>query len=51
MESRVFASLRPLLNIDETARRQLAGEAGGVTPGKEMAAFAVGAVLAPALNA
>lgn len=50
MESRVFASLRPLLDVDETALRQLAEETGGVTPGKDMAAFAVGAVLALALN-
>jgi hypothetical protein len=51
MEARVLASLRPLLDIDETALRRLAAETGGLTQRTELVAFGVGVLVAVVLNA
>ena len=51
MESRVLASLRPLLDVDEAALRRLAEQTGGVTHPREATAFGVGVLVAVALSA
>jgi hypothetical protein len=50
MESRVFTSLRPLVDLDEADLQRLAEETGGMTARSELAAFTFGGLLALLLN-
>jgi hypothetical protein len=51
MESRVLASLRPLLDVDEAELKRLAEQTGGMTQRREVTAFGVGVLVAVALSA
>ncbi|MFA5787698.1 MAG: hypothetical protein WDA71_12085, partial [Actinomycetota bacterium] len=51
LEARVLDSLRPLLFDEQAGLSRLAQQAGGMSVGREVAAFSVGAALAVAMSA
>ncbi len=51
LEAQVFDSLRPLLVDEQAGLGRLAKQAGGMSVGREVAAFSVGAALAVAMSA